>query len=80
MPHLSSDYGIEDMTSENNSEIEKHLAIRKTQGFDFIILPGYTIPESSITTIMVPLKNSNHKNPQTISSKQLRKHRKSRSV
>lgn len=51
--HLNAtlkDYGIQDMTSENDSEMERHSAARKTQGPQFIIPPGYILPESTTTT------------------------------
>lgn len=35
------EYGFEDMTSESDSKVERHLAARKAQGPQFIIPPGY---------------------------------------
>ena len=36
---ILEEYGIENMTPKNNSEMERHSAIHKTLGPDFIILP-----------------------------------------
>lgn len=49
------EYGIEDMTSESDFEVERHLAKRKTQGPQFIIPPGYI---TTNTTSKVSLNNT----------------------
>ena len=74
------DYRIKDMTLENDSEMKRHSAIHKTQGLDFIISPRYIAPESITTTTTVPLKDSNNKNLQAISSNQSCKHIRSQSI
>lgn len=60
--HLNTtleDYGIEDMTSENDSEVERHSTARKTKGPQFTIPPGYVLPESTTTTTSVSLNDIN---------------------
>lgn len=62
--HLNAifeNYGIEDMTLENDSEMERHQAARKTEDPQFIIPPGYILPET--TTISVPLNDANTRPP-----------------
>ena len=56
------DYEIESMTPKNDSEMEKHSARQKIQGFEFIILSRYIVPESTTTITMVTLKDDNNKN------------------
>lgn len=52
-------YRIEDVTSESDSEMEKHSAARKTKGPQFIIPPGYISLESTTTKASVPLNDIN---------------------
>lgn len=47
------------MTSESDSEMEKHSAVRKTKGLQFIIPPGYVSLESTTTTTSVSLNDIN---------------------
>lgn len=54
---ILEDYGIEEMTSENDSKMERYyyLVARKTPDSQFIILPGYVAPESTTTTTIFVL-------------------------
>lgn len=60
--HLNTtleDYGTEDMTSANDSEVERYSAARQKKGPQFTIPPGYVLPESKTTTTSVPLNDIN---------------------
>ncbi len=68
------------MTPENDSEMERHSTAYKTQSPDFIILPRYIEPESTTTTTMALLMDSNNKNLQAVLSKQSHKYTRSQSI
>lgn len=55
-------YRIENITSENNSKIEKYIVVYKIQDFQFIILLSYILFKSIITSTFVSSNYINHKN------------------
>lgn len=71
---ILENYGIENMILENNSKIEKHLALCQIQDIKFNILLKYIVLESIITTISMSLKNANNKNLLTVTFKQSQIH------
>lgn len=77
---IFEDYGIKDIISENNLEIEKYAVIHKIQSLNFIILSEYIILESTITRISIPLKDNSNKKFLAILFKQLYSHTRSQFV
>lgn len=53
---IFENYGIEDMTIENDFKIEKHLAIHVTKGHQLIILPRDISSKLILIIILILLK------------------------
>lgn len=50
---IFEDYGIKDMTPENDFEMKRYQAARKVEDPQFIIPPGYILPETTTTSVLL---------------------------